>query len=60
LAELLGKSDAEIRQKIDRAWQQLFYGDTDTQRVYYPAGRDKASVKHIGNDVRKVVEYAPG
>ena len=49
-AELLGKSDAEIQQKIDRAWQQLFYGDDDTQRVYYPAGRDMAYIKDIGND----------
>jgi endo-1,4-beta-D-glucanase Y len=51
--ELLGKSDAEIQQKIDRAWQQLFYGDNDTQRVYYPVGRDMAYVKDIGNnDIR--------
>ena len=51
--ELLGKSDAEIRQKIDRAWQQLFYGDDDTQRVYYPVGRDMAYIKDIGNnDIR--------
>ncbi len=52
-AELLGKSDAEIQQKIDRAWQQLFYGDDDTQRVYYPVGSDMAYVKDIGSgDIR--------
>ncbi len=51
--ELLGKSEAEIAQKIDRAWQQLFYGDNDTQRVYYPVGRDMAYIKDIGsNDIR--------
>ncbi len=51
--ELLGKSDAEVQQKIDRAWQQLFYGDDDTQRVYYPVGQDMAYVKDIGNgDIR--------
>lgn len=48
--ELLGKSDAEIQQKIDQAWQQLFYGDNDTQRVYYPVRSDMAYVKDIGND----------
>ena len=48
--ELLGKSEAEVQQKIDRAWQQLFYGDNDTQRVYYPVGRDMAYIKDIGND----------
>jgi oligosaccharide reducing-end xylanase len=51
--ELLGKSEAEIAQKIDRAWEQLFYGDNDTQRVYYPVGRDMAYIKDIGsNDIR--------
>ncbi len=52
-AELLGKSEAEIQQKIDQAWQQLFYGDNDTQRVYYPVGPDMAYIKDIANnDVR--------
>src|SRR5512135_2238992 len=48
--ELLGKSDAEIRQKIDQAWQQLFYGAKDTQRVYYPVRSDMAYIKDIAND----------
>jgi oligosaccharide reducing-end xylanase len=48
--ELLGKSETEIQQKIDQAWQQLFYGDNDTQRVYYPVGSDMAYIKDIGND----------
>ncbi|CAG0937714.1 Reducing-end xylose-releasing exo-oligoxylanase Rex8A [Thermoflexales bacterium] len=48
--EWLGKSEAEIQQKIDQAWQQLFYGDDDEQRVYYPVGRDMAYIKDIGND----------
>ncbi len=48
--DLLGKSDAEIQQKIDQAWQQLFYGDDDTQRVYYPVGRDMAYIKDIADD----------
>jgi oligosaccharide reducing-end xylanase len=47
-----GKSDAEIQAKLDAAWQQLFYGDDDAQRVYYPVG-DMAYIMDIGNgDVR--------
>ena len=48
--ELLNKSDAETQAKIDAAWQQLFYGDDASQRVYYPVGDDMAYVKDIGND----------
>ena len=51
--EMLGKNDAEIQVKLTAAWQQLFYGDDDTQRVYYPVGDDMAYVEDIGNgDVR--------
>jgi oligosaccharide reducing-end xylanase len=51
--EYLGKSDAETRAKLDAAWQQLFYGDDATQRVYYPVGDDMAYIADIGNgDVR--------
>ena len=51
--EMLNKSDAEIQAKLDAAWKQLFYGDDDTQRVYYPVGADMAYVMDIGNgDVR--------
>jgi oligosaccharide reducing-end xylanase len=35
-----GHSQAEIRAKIDAAFQQLFHGDPDTQTVYYDAGRN--------------------
>jgi len=52
-AEYLGKSDTEIQAKLDAAWKQLFYGDDDFQRVYYPVGSDMAYVEDIGNqDVR--------
>jgi len=52
-AELLGKSDEEIQAKLDAAWEHLFYGDDDTQRVYYPVGDDMAYIEDIGNgDVR--------
>lgn len=49
-AELLNKSDAEVQAKIEAAWQQLFYGDDDTQRVYYPVGDDMAYILDTGND----------
>ena len=51
--EMLNKSDAEVQAKLDAAWQQLFYGDDNTERVYYPAGTDMAYIMDIGNgDVR--------
>jgi oligosaccharide reducing-end xylanase len=51
--EYLGKSDAEIQTKLDAAWDQLFYGDDDSERVYYPVGEDMAYIADIGNgDVR--------
>lgn len=48
--EMLGKSDTEIQARIDAAWQQLFYGDDNNERVYYPVGDDMAYVIDIGND----------
>ena len=48
--EMLNKSDAEIQAKLDAAWKQLFYGNDDTQRVYYPVGAAIAYVIDIGND----------
>ena len=52
-SELLGKSDAEVKARIDRTFQQLFYGNDTTERVYYPLGPDKAYVEDIANrDVR--------
>src|SRR5262245_61963712 len=51
--EYLGKSDAEIQAKLDAAWNQLFYGDDNLERVYYPVGEDMAYITDIGNgDVR--------
>jgi oligosaccharide reducing-end xylanase len=49
-AEYLGKSDADIQAKINATFQQLFYGDDQTQRVYYPVGEDMAYVLDTGND----------
>jgi oligosaccharide reducing-end xylanase len=51
--EYLGKSDADIKGKLEVAWQQLFFGDDDFQRIYYPVGEDMAYIEDIGNgDVR--------
>jgi len=51
--EYLGKNETEIQARIEAAWQQLFYGDDTTQRVYYTVGEDMAYIEDIGNgDVR--------
>ena len=51
--ELLGRTDREVEKKLQAAWQQLFYGDNETQRVFFPVGADKAYLADIGNgDVR--------
>lgn len=51
--DYLGKSDEEIQTKIDAAWDQLFYGNDDFERVYYLVGDDMAYIADIGNgDVR--------
>ena len=49
-AEYLSKSDAEIQAKIEAAFQQLFYGDDVSERVYYPVGSDMAYLLDTGND----------
>jgi oligosaccharide reducing-end xylanase len=48
--EMLGKSDAEVQAKIEAAFQQLFYGDDVSERVYYPVGSDMAYLLDTGND----------
>jgi len=51
--ELLGRSKSEVDEKIDRAFQQLFYGDDHTERIYYPVEPDMAYIEDIFNqDVR--------
>lgn len=51
--EYLNKSDTETQERIDEVWNQLFYGNDATERVYYPVGEDMAYVIDIGNnDVR--------
>ena len=43
-SEYLGEDNAALDAKIDAAWQQLFYGDDVTERVYYPVGSDMAYI----------------
>ena len=51
--EYLGKSDAEVQTKLEAAWDQLFYGNDNSERVYCPVGEDMAYIEDIGNaDVR--------
>ncbi len=49
-----GYSQAEVTAKIDKAWNQLFYGDSKNQRLYYTT-RNGAYIKDVNpqnNDVR--------
>lgn len=48
----LGYSQDEIRKKIDRAFNQLFYGNPDTQRVYYEAGTNENGLLAYMLDVK--------
>ncbi|MCX8063500.1 MAG: glycosyl hydrolase family 8, partial [Anaerolineales bacterium] len=51
--DYLSKSQEEVAYKIDKSWQQLFYGDELTERIYYPVGNDMAYILDVGNgDVR--------
>lgn len=36
-----GYSESEIKVKINLAFQKLFYGDSETETVYYPAGENE-------------------
>ena len=48
-----GYKPSDVQTKVDAAWQQLFYGSDNNQRVYYPVGTDEAYILDVGNnDVR--------
>jgi oligosaccharide reducing-end xylanase len=48
-----GISDEDIQARIDAVWEQLFYGNDNTQRVYYPVEDDMAYMLDVNNaDVR--------
>ena len=51
--DLLSKSESEVKSKLDNSFEQLFFGNDSTQRVYYPVGSDMAYIEDIANhDVR--------
>jgi endo-1,4-beta-D-glucanase Y len=52
-ASILGKTETEIDAKIEKAFQQLFYGNKDTAAIYYEAGTAGAYMLDANNsDVR--------
>ena len=38
--EILGKTEAESKAKVQKAWNQLFHGDLQKEALYIPAGRN--------------------
>lgn len=51
--EYLGKTDQEITTRLEGAWKQVFAGDPNSERLYYPIAGDMAYVPDINNhDVR--------
>lgn len=51
--ELIGCSEAQVQARLDSTFQQLFYGDDQTQRIYFPVEPDMAYIEDIFNeDVR--------
>ena len=50
---LLEKTPSQVKERVDGAFAQLFYGSDSTERVYYPAGSDMAYIADVlHNDVR--------
>lgn len=48
-----GYSEEDINARIEQVWNTLFYGNDDTERVYYPVGEDMAYILDVNNnDVR--------
>lgn len=45
-----GYTQAQIDQKLNALWNQLFYGDPNTEAVYFPVGTDQAYILDTGND----------
>lgn len=51
--DLLQKTPDEVQKRIDSTFAQLFYGDDQAQRIYYPVNSDMAYIEDIWNqDVR--------
>jgi oligosaccharide reducing-end xylanase len=51
--DVLGKTDTEIRNKIDAAFQRLFHGDPTSEAIYFVIGDDQAYIQDVlHGDVR--------
>lgn len=50
-ASVLGLSPVEVRMRLNKAYQQLFHGDHENERVYYPAGSNANGTKAYILDV---------
>lgn len=52
--DVLGHTDQEISEKIDAAFNQLFYGDPSDQAIFFPVGTDEANIQDIyhSNEIR--------
>ena len=45
--DLLGKRPDQVKERVDSAFAQLFYGNDAVERVYYPVGPDMAYVEDV-------------
>ncbi len=51
--DLLGTDSSLVNEKINKAWEQLFYGDSLSERLFYVVDKDMAYIQDfIHNDVR--------
>lgn len=51
--DVLGRTDQEIRSKIDQAYQRLFHGDPASEAIYFTVGDDLAFILDVlHGDVR--------
>jgi len=51
--DYLGKTEAEVQARLDAIFQQTFYGDDETERLYFPVEDDMAYIYDFGSgDVR--------
>jgi oligosaccharide reducing-end xylanase len=49
---ILGKTEAEVDAKLEKAFQQLFYGDPNNEAIYYPSGSEAYIFDVASGDVR--------
>ncbi len=48
--DVLGQSDADIKEKIDSSFNQLFHGDSGLQAIYFTNGDDQAYIRDLYHD----------